>query len=132
MKRFILLSLLLSVVLSQPLWSSSLSASQKEELTQIVKELKSLSEEQEIIIQNSNKRNEELEKLSTQQQKQIEELTSSSESKQKIIEEQNKTIEELRDLSKEQKKSSILMWIEIIGAALAAFFGGFFIGHICF
>jgi predicted PurR-regulated permease PerM len=60
MKRYAALLTLLLAGLFSPLASASISGSQAEELQQIVSELKSLSEEQETIIQNSQKRNEEL------------------------------------------------------------------------
>ena len=130
MKKFIVSVVLLLAVLSHLWCTPSLSTSEREELKQILTELKSLNEEQEQIIENSQKRNEQLEKLSSEQEKQIEELRSLSEHKQEIIDEQQKTIDELKSLSKEQKKSSIVMWIKIAVIIVGTFFGGFFIGRI--
>jgi len=134
MKRLLSFFLLLSVALSQSLWSLSLSDSEAEELRQIVRELKNLNEEQEKIIERSQMRNEQLEKQSSEQEKQIEKLTELSESKQKIIDEQQKTIDALKSSSKEQRKSSSLNWLKNFGAGLGCllggFFGGFFFGHL--
>jgi leucyl-tRNA synthetase len=124
----------LSVLFSAPSSADAgLSSQDVEELTKIISELKSLENEQAKIIESSTKRNEELEKLSKTQQKRIDELTSLSESRLKIINEQKKTIDELKTLSKEQKKSSpMLTIINSIVAVVLSFFGGFFVGKVCF
>lgn len=115
MKKFMIFLCVLCASLS-PLWcTSSLSLSEREELTEIIAELKDLSSEQEQIIERSQKRNEELESLYREQEKTISELESSSQTKQKIIDEQQQTITELESLSQEQKQSSVK---ELINRAL--------------
>jgi septal ring factor EnvC (AmiA/AmiB activator) len=130
MKRFMTFVVSLLVVSSPLLCTPSLDTTEKEELRQILTELKTLNEEQEKLIEDSQKRNEQLEKLSSEQKQQIEELTNLSENKQQIIDEQQITIDELKNLSKEQKKSSVIMWIKIALGIVCAFFGGFLIGRI--
>lgn len=115
MKEFMIFLCVLCA-LASPLWcTSSFSSSEREELTEIITELKDLSSEQEKIIERSQKRNDELESLSKEQEKTIKELESSSQTKQKIIDEQQKTIDELESLSQEQKQSSVK---ELINRAL--------------
>ena len=73
MKRQVVFFGLLFAVSLQLFCSAPLSSSEREELTQIVKELKSLTEEQERIIEASKKRNEELESLSKSQEQKLNE-----------------------------------------------------------
>lgn len=128
MKKFMSLLFVL-VAVSLPLWcSSSLSGTEAEELTAILTEVKSLNDEQQKIIENSEKRNEELESLSKEQEKTIEELESSSQTKQKIIDEQKRTIEELESLSKEQKKSAAGTLIKRVVEAVVSFCLGCLVG----
>ena len=131
MKKLVLLFGLAFAVLF-PLWCSTpLSSSEKEELTKIVNELETLTNEQEKIIEASKKRNEELESLSKSQEQKLNELENLSNDKAMIIAEQRKTIDEQKSLLEKPKTS----WLTILNsflAALAAFFGGFFTGVILF
>ena len=130
MKKLVICFGVLCALLS-PLWcTSSFSTSEREELRQIITELKDLNEEQNQIIIDSQKRNEELEKLSSEQEKQLEELENLSKDKQEIIEEQQTIIDELKSLSKEQKKSSIKAWINLALSVIVSFLGGFLIGKL--
>jgi septal ring factor EnvC (AmiA/AmiB activator) len=114
-----------------PLWcSTSLSSSEREELTQIVEELSGIVDEQQTIIENSQKRNEELELNSKKQSELISELQTSSDSKQKIIDEQQKTIDELKNSSTEPKRFSLLTLINSFVAAFVSFCGGVLVGLI--
>lgn len=130
MKKFMMLLCALCALLS-PLWcTSSFSTSEREELSEIIAELKDLNEEQNQIMIDSQKRNEELEKQSSEQEKQLQELENLSQSKQQIIDEQQTIIDELKSLSKEQKKSSIKTWINLALAVIVSFLGGFIIGRL--
>jgi septal ring factor EnvC (AmiA/AmiB activator) len=129
MKKLVLLFGLLSVALF-PLWPSTpLSSSEKEELTQIISELETLTNEQETIIEASKKRNEELENSLKSQGQRLSELESLSESKTTIIEEQRKILDEQKNLL-EKPKTSWLVIINSIVAVFLSFFGGFFAGKI--
>ena len=123
MKKLSVLLCALALVLSPLPCSLSAEQSEKEELIQILHELKSLNDEQQTIIENSQKRNLELEALLEKQQKTIEELQNSSEVRQQIIEGQQKLLDELQSSSKEQKKSSISLPAKIAAGA-AVFLGG--------
>ena len=131
MRRAVVLFGLLFAV-SLPLWSTSqLSSSEKEELTAIIDELETLTNEQEKIIEASKKKNEELESLLSSQEQRLNELETLSNDKLMIIEEQRKTINEQKSLLEKPKTS----WLAILNSVIAvvvAFFGGFFTGVILF
>jgi septal ring factor EnvC (AmiA/AmiB activator) len=125
MKRLIAFITLVAVFSSGLFYAQSISSSDKEELIKIVKELKSLNDEQAMIIERSEKRNSELQNLSTEQKKTIQMLSQSSKTKQQIIDGQAKLIDELTSLSNEQKKSSTDNVVRNITIAVA-------VGAICF
>jgi len=131
MRRAVKLFGLLYAV-SLPLWATSpLNSSEREELTQIVNELETLTNEQEKIIEASKKRNEELESSLKSQEQKLNELENLSNDKMMIIEQQRKTIDEQRNLLEKPRTSWQIILNSII-AVIAAFFGGFFTGVILF
>jgi peptidoglycan hydrolase CwlO-like protein len=131
MKKLVLLFGLAFAVLLPLCPSTPLSSSEREELTQIVSELETLTTEQEQIIEALKKRNEELENSSKSQEQKLDELTTLSEDKQTIITEQRKTIDEQKSLLEKPKTSWQIILNSII-AVVAAFFGGFTTGVILF
>ena len=131
MKRLLVCVLFLPVLLLPLSAASQISASDAQELEKIVTELGQIVDEQQTIIENSQNRNEELEKLSQKQSETINELKSLSESKQKTIDEQAKTISELEASLKEPKKSwTLTSLLTSFLAALTTFLCGCIVGAI--